>query len=375
MSSQKAVRDEGRFSSSTTTASAPQSNVEWLARSQDPEWDRFVSEHPYGTVCQTTRWRSAVETAFPHVRGATVVLREAAGGIRAGTTVYTVRSRLLGTRLVSIPFASRTDPLVTSVEDFDPLLDALEERRRDAAARSFQIRMSQAPLPAPRPHLYPRHALRGHYLPLHWGIDAVWNNLDPSLRRRIKKAAGQGVSVRRGRTAADVDVFFKFYGRTRQRLRLPALPKLFFYAIAQHLQEDEWSLFIAEESGEPVAVDWLLTFNGVQQLEWMGEGAGARACNANHKMFWTCVEDAAERGRHTVSFGVTDVTNTGLLEYKRSWGTIERDMPVLRSGAGSGVPERRADNGITRTVAQRMIQDMPWPLYVRFSEACYRHLG
>lgn len=358
-----------------TSASVSSGRVEWLERSEDAAWDVFVSAHPLGTLCQTTQWRDTIESSFPHIRGRVLVIRDHSGGIRSGTMTYTVRSWLLGNRLVSVPFGSRVDPLITESGELKAMIEFLDNFRAESAAHTLQIRLSKVPPPDDAGNISINRCLKRHYIPLSPGNGDLWAALDAQVRRRIRKAEREGVTIRRGRAKEDWDTLFNIHGCTRQRIHVPMLPRRFFAALAHHLDPEQWELFIAERNGEALGVDLVLIFNGVQQGEWAGDTPEGRRRSANQKMHWALIEDAAARGCHTFCFGRTDNNNTGLLEYKRRWGCIEEDMAIVATGAGAGSVQSRADTGITRRAAQGVIQLSPWPVFRRFSELCYRHLG
>lgn len=357
---------------------APEIVIEWLDRSEDAAWDAFVAAHPHGTICQTTRWREMIESSFGHIQGRVLAIRDGAGGpIRGGMMGYTVRSWLLGNRLVSVPFASRVDPLTSSPKDLGLMLEHLDRRRGDLGVRSLQVRLLKV-LPLGIPEGFTVHSnLKRHYIVLDRPLDELYKETHAScVRRWIKKARRNDVVVRRGRTGRDWDILFRIYGHTRQRLRLPAMPRRFFSAAARCLEPGQVELFIVEKDGKPLGAGLFLIFNGVQQLEWVGDTDEGRAVGANQLLYWEALTDAVNRGCHTFCFGRTDDDNEGLLDYKRRWGSIEEDIHVVASGKGKGSSTgRRADAGITRSIAERIVVASPRPLYLGFSEFCYRHLG
>lgn len=345
--------------------------------SEDAAWDAFVEAHPHGTVCQTTQWRDMIESSFSHIRGRVLAIRDGESGpIKAGSMIYVVRSWLLGNRVVSVPFASRVDPLTSSPADLRAMVEFLERNREESNVRSVQLRLLKViPEDLPR-NVTVTQNLKRHYLLLDKPIDDLYKQLHPScIRRWIKRAQRAGVTVRTGRSVEDWDILFRIYGATRQRLRLPVMPRRFFLATAQRLKPEQWELFIAEKDGKLLGAGLFLIFGGVQQLEWVGDTAEGRAVGANQLMYWEAIKNSIERGCHTFCFGRTDDDNEGLLDYKRRWGSIEEDIHLVISGVKAGSVERRADTGVTRQIAQRIVVASPRPIYLGFSEFCYRHLG
>src|SRR5438552_243855 len=102
--------------------------VHWLSPEEERQWDAFVTGHPLGCVYHLSAWKGVLEEAFPHIRGRFLALRDGlTGQIRAGLPLYTVTSWLLGNRIVSVPFASACDPLISTPEEFALLLPAIQE--------------------------------------------------------------------------------------------------------------------------------------------------------------------------------------------------------------------------------------------------------
>src|SRR5207248_7891612 len=93
--------------------------VRWLEREEDDLWDAFVVRHPHGLIYHRACWRRVLEEAFPHIRGRFLALCDGATGeMAAGMPVYTVKSWMLGNRVVSLPYATVCDPLITDGSQF-----------------------------------------------------------------------------------------------------------------------------------------------------------------------------------------------------------------------------------------------------------------
>jgi hypothetical protein len=104
-------------------ATHPGYSVQWLSQDHEPEWDDFVLRHPLGSLYHTSEWKRVIEKAFTHIRGRFLVLRDGdSEEILGGLPVYRVSSWLLGRHLVSVPFATVCDPLVTTVQEWNVLV-------------------------------------------------------------------------------------------------------------------------------------------------------------------------------------------------------------------------------------------------------------
>lgn len=117
----------GQFDGEPPAEHSDINTIQWLSPDEQGEWDAFVSAHPLGLVYHLSAWQRVLESAFGHIRGRVLVLRDADGQIRAGLPIYQVKSWLLKNRTVSVPFATMCDPLVSTREEFDLLWPAIEE--------------------------------------------------------------------------------------------------------------------------------------------------------------------------------------------------------------------------------------------------------
>ena len=148
-------------------------------------------------VYHLTAWRRAVEEAFSHIEGRVLLLRSSRDGeLMGGLPLYTVKSWLLGNRLVSIPFASYCDPLVP---DSALLARLTDEAWRFAGARklaSLEIRLFRASALAERgglgPVLYSWH----HHTDLRRPVEEIWKSFSKtSVRQPVLRAEKAGVQT------------------------------------------------------------------------------------------------------------------------------------------------------------------------------------
>jgi hypothetical protein len=155
------------------------------------------------------------------------------------------------------------------------------------------------------------------------------------------------------------------------------MPLSFFQALRHHLAPAGWQLLLAEREGSTLGCGLALVHQGVYLLEWAGETVEGRRLSANKLLYWSAIEQAVALRCRIFSLGRTGATNTGLLDYKRSWGTIEEDMPSLvwKNREKNGDFDDGTDDSRARRWSRTIIQKSPPWLYRRFSEFCYRHLG
>ena len=108
-----------------------------------PQWDEFVKKHPLGWLCHLSSWKDVLEKSFPHIGGHFLTIWDTElCKITAGIPIYTVKSRLTGNRLVSVPFSSLCDPLISSTEEMMMLFPCILDIYRKEKISHTDIRSS-----------------------------------------------------------------------------------------------------------------------------------------------------------------------------------------------------------------------------------------
>lgn len=356
-------------------------SAKWLSQDQEPDWDTFVSNHASGAVYHTSAWKKVIERAFPHIRGRFLVSRDGQlGQIQGGLPVYRVSSWLLGSRLVSVPFATVCDPLVASPEEWAVLAPQLEAERFRTGSKKIEIRavLSAGPLP---PSYASQSLFRHHALPLDANFDALCARFDKqSVRQKAEKARKSGVSVVERSDSEGMRLCYTLLAVTRRRLCLPPMPYRFFEAMQETLCPNHLRIFLAYQNAKPIACHLVLIFKDRWISEYSGNADGAIS-GVNQLLYLETIRRACANGAQSFSFGRTSVRNLGLLSYKRRWGTVEGKLTnySLRQDSGDQVEVGDAgsqlEDSLVYKLCKQVIAKAPMPVCRTIGNFCYRHLG
>ncbi len=353
----------------------------WLSPQQESEWDAFVLGHPQGSVYHTTEWKRVLEQAFPHIRGRFLVLRgDDSRAIEGGLPVYRVNSWLLGSRLVSIPFATVCDPLVTTNREWYALAAELETERSATRSKKLLIRAALAATNVPPP-FYGESQFRHHALALDPDFESLSRRFDKqSVRQKSEKARKAGVTVEERSDATGMAVSHELLASTRRRLSLPPMPARFFTSIQQNLRPEHLRIFLAYQNGRPVACHIVLIFKDQWISEYSANADGAIS-GVNQLLYLETIRQACAAGAQKFSFGRTSIRNEGLLSYKRRWGTVEEPLTDFTLFPNGKQEPAASDNGSPSedsrlyVFCQRVIAKAPMPICKTIGDFCYRHLG
>jgi len=355
--------------------------AQWLSQDQEQEWDAFVLRHPLGSLYHKSDWKRVIEQAFPHIRGRFLVLREGGSGqIQAGLPIYNVSSWLLGSRLVSVPFATVCDPLVTTLAEWDMLAPELEMERGRTKSKKLEIRavLSAGIMP---PSFGSRSLFRHHALPLDRDFDALCLLFDKqSVRQKAEKARRAGVMIEERSDERGMVASHLMLATTRRRLSLPPMPYRFFGALQKNLRAENLKIFLAYQNEKPIACHIVLIFKDQWISEYSANADGAIS-GVNQLLYLETIRQACAQGARKFSYGRTSINSDGLLAYKRRWGTIEEKLTdyVLPRDLGNGTQAANADpppeDSRLYTLCKQMIAKAPLPVCKMIGDFCYRHLG
>lgn len=356
------------------------STIHWLSPNEHSEWDAFVARHPLGLVYHLSSWQRVLEGAFTHIRGRFLVLRDAGGQIQAGLPVYTVASWLLGNRTVSLPFATMCDPLISTKEEFNLLWPAIEDASGRHRSRRIEIRTRHINTDCISTLLTASGRYKHHYLPLGEDTDALFRSFSNStVRQRVKQARRAGVVVEERKDEQSMRVLHAFLVATRRRHSLPPMPFSFFQAMHRSLCPDRAALYLAMHEGAPVGGLLVSKFKDLWTAEYSGT-ADTAIQGISALLSWETIQRAKDSGAACFSFGRTSLDNTGLLDHKRRWGTVEEDLVDFIRQRGStsaqgGESPKEGGLALYRTAIRLFVRYAPAAVQKLVGDFCYHHLG
>jgi len=227
---------------------------------KDERWDQFVENHPFGWVCHLSGWKKVLENSFPHMKGYYLALIDENGRIQAGPPIYEVRSLLLGNRLVSIPFATISDPLVSTSIELNLLLESVKNLSDALCIPNVEIRTTNSHEMIRHPDFSGKYYFKIHEIDLTRDIDQLWKSLHrKAIRQEINSANKNNLKIKIGETEDHLKDFFKIYIKTRKRLGLPPHPYQFIKSLWQNFSlSKRLTLYLAKYQTQTISAHTFL---------------------------------------------------------------------------------------------------------------------
>jgi CelD/BcsL family acetyltransferase involved in cellulose biosynthesis len=330
----------------------------------DARWPSFVSNSPEAGIFHHRDWLSLLRAQYRYQMSALCV-SDADANIVAALPVAHVRSRLTGSRMVSVPFSDLC-PVASRDGDQGAVALLLESviSRHERDGTEFEIRCEAGGIG----HAGPRFL--HHVVTLGPDVEAVTRGFGASTRRAISKARREGIEVTYEKSEAGLRTYYRMHLSTRHRQGVPTQPRRFFARFADLFSQDLGFVLIARDRGEPVAGAVMLTFKDTLTYKYGASFPSHLAKRPNNAIFAEAIRWGCEHGYARFDLGRTDLDNNGLRDFKRGWGASERTL-------GYTLLSRRTpkDSHALPQAVQSLITKTPAITGRLIGEALYRHFG
>jgi lipid II:glycine glycyltransferase (peptidoglycan interpeptide bridge formation enzyme) len=160
---------------------------------------------------------------------------------------------------------------------------------------------------------------------------------------------------------------------TKKRIGVPCHPWKFFKNMFKILNDDI-ILYIAKYKGEIIA-------GGIREYFKDTVICGYSAANPKYlklepynAFMWKTIKDAGLKGYKYCDFGRVSYDNTGLIFFKKRWGTIEKKLyySYYPKNPKSLTGNRK---NIKYKLGVKVIRRMPMPIYKKFSDVVFGSFG
>ena len=287
-----------------------------------PDWDAFVAAHPHGRFLHLTGFKKTVEEVYG-LRPNYWFWREE-GRVRAVFPSFFHRARLTGKKLISQPFSEYGGILFAP--DAQPperrtilsWLPRVVERSREKERLAYLEIRGFPDLGGDEAGLFQTIRLcERAVLPLDPALK-LWDKVDYSVRKNVRRARSSGVELRLLETAEDIRrVFYPLHLRSLKRLGSPPHPLEYFMKHNENLG-DRMRISTAWLGGQPIAalLGWVVGRS--VQITDIASDERFFACRANDLLHFELIDWAIGRGFRLFDFG--PVRYEGQRRYKMKWG-------------------------------------------------------
>jgi len=336
---------------------------------RDSRWPGLIARHPQASVFHTRGWLGALQATYGY---APVAFTTSAPNEYLTNAVLfcAVRSRLTGSRLVSLPFSDHCEPLIECAEQFRTLCAHAEALRVRDGWKYVEMRSANSCLGFSK-EFGRAHTYTLHRLDLRPSLDALHKGFHKDcIQRKISRAVRESLTYEAGRGPLLLQQLYGLLQLTRARHHLPPQPFEWFQNLVACMGKDI-SIRIASKGSQPIAGIMTLDHGKTMVYKYGGSDTKFSNLGATPLLFWRAITDAKGAGMEELDLGRSDLDNPGLITFKERWSAARTTLTTWRAPAATA---SSFDHLKTR-LAKEMCVWLPDTVLTLAGRYLYRHIG
>ena len=162
-------------------------------------------------------------------------------------------------------------------------------------------------------------------LPITPEKEELFRSFQDPRPRNIRKAIKDGVQIEKSQSKWAIDFLFETHKREMDAKGGLAKKRQFFDLIPNHLNQNQWMIYIAKKDGRPIAAFLLLYFNKTIEYFTPAIIYEFRNTQASTLIVFKAMLDAIPNGFKYWNWGGTWTSQDGVYNYKKKWNA--NDFP------------------------------------------------
>jgi len=289
------------------------------------DWDARVMAQARGSFFHGSAWAKTLQSAYGF-RPVYFTAGEAAGS-GSMLPLMEVDSRLTGRRGIALPFTDDCEPLYSDPAAIQRLIQTALEFGRARGWKSVEWRGGRELFGDAPASL----SFYGHSVALAADEARMFARLDSSVRRAIRKAEKDGVTVTVAQSLEAVKIFYALQCQTRRKHGLPPQPFGFFERIYEHVLSRHLGMIaLAHWRGRPIAASVYFQLGTRAVFKYGASEAAFQHLRGANLVMWEALKWHARRGAATLHLGRTSLGNEGLRRFKLGWGAGEQKIEYVK---------------------------------------------
>jgi FemAB-related protein (PEP-CTERM system-associated) len=299
-------------------------------------WDAFVHLHTGAVNYHHWHWQDVIRETYGHEP---VYLAATDGDKIAGVLpLFFIRSRLFSNSLVSVPFFTYGGILCDTRAAGEALVTEAEQVAKQLGARYIELRAGGNYAPG-WTDLTPKVTM---VVDLPEDLDQLWTSLNAKVRKRIRYAHKNGITVD-CRCGDAISGFYPIFADNMRNLGTPVYPRSWFENIHRHNHSSVRILMVFDQS-RPSAAAFLIIYRDTVEMPWAASLESGRRKFTPLALYWSVIEWAHQNSFRKVDLGRC-TPGSGNYDFKRHWRPTEQPLHWhCWAPAGSEVHAPRRDD-------------------------------
>ena len=247
--------------------------------------------------------------------------------LRSVLPFFEVNSWLTGRRGVALPFTDDCEPLFSDAAAAKNLMQAALEFGKRRGWKSIEWRGGRELFDDALASL----SFYGHSMNLETNEDKMFERLESSVRRAIRKGEKSGVTMNVSNSLDSIKMFYSLQCLTRRKHGLPPQPFAFFQNVYEQILSKNLGMIVsASHEGRPIAASVYFQLGKRAVYKYGAANEAFQHLRGANLVMWEAVRWLARRGARTLHLGRTSPGNEGLRRFKLGWGAEEQKIEYMK---------------------------------------------
>ena len=333
-----------------------------------PNWDELLVHSQNYSFFHSSAWARVLCESYDYKPLYFVSLEN--GRFSALIPLMEVNSFLTGKRGVSLPFTDYCQPIVSAKINFQEIVDETIKYGKKAGWKYIEWRGGESNFQTTTPSSF----YYVHTLDLIQNEEEILSGFRNSTKRNIKKAIKEGINVTINTSLESIKAFYQLNCMTRKDHGLPPQPYYFFKKLYEHIISKHKGFVVLAFYHKKTIAGAVYFHLGNQAIYKYGASDRSyQHLRPNNLVMWEAIKWYAQNGFNGFSFGRTETENEGLLQFKRGWGTIEKNIHYYKYDLKKEAFIKDYSN--LSVLRNKVFNKMPIPLLRMFGSIFYKHVG
>lgn len=331
-----------------------------------PNWDKLLLTNKDYSFFHSLSWARVLSESYGYKPIYFTVID--GGKLSALIPVMEIESWLTRKRGVSLPFTDFCSPIVSEKSQFKEIFKSLIEYGKKARWKYIEARGGKDNFQ----DITTSSSYYTHTLDLTRNEHEIFSSFRDSTKRNIQKAIKKGVSVILSNSIESVEEFCRLNRITRKYHGLPPQPYYFFKKVYEHIISDKKGIVVLASYQKRNIAGAICFQSGNKAIYKFGASDRRyQHLRANNLLIWEIIKWYEQNGFKTFNFGRTELENTGLLQFKRGWGTKQEIINYYKYNL---VKDAFVKKSSAKT-SYNIFKSLPSPLLNLTGFLFYRHIG
>jgi FemAB-related protein (PEP-CTERM system-associated) len=337
--------------------------------------DAHVAQEMTHTLYYTPAWLDLITELY----GSSILpltSTNASGQVTGYLPLCFIQSPVTGRRLVSLPFSDHCPLLAADEASANDLVDQAIRLAQEKRVRYLELRTGVNDVLAKRTDLVAGDLYVRWLKPLVVDTDTIWRSIHRSVRQRVKKAQRRHVQVQMAESRKSMEHYYRLHLLTRSKKHgMPAQSRRYFFGLWDAFAPSgALRLWLAEHQGIVVAAAISLASGTTVRWAYNSSDEHYLSLAPNHLLIWSTITWACANGFSTLDLGRTARDNHGLMDFKRSWGTIMEPLAYYYYPRMAGLVATSEKSWKYRLLTACW-RRLPLQVAAPLGDALYKHLG